>query len=336
MTTALISVLITTYNYGHFIEQAIDSVLVQDFPLDEVEILVVDDGSTDDTKERIRKYGSRVEYHYKPNGGQASALNFGFSKAAGEIIALLDADDLFLPAKLAHVANTFQRDAALGMVYHPFVNWNMETGERRDSRFALVSGDIHTAPDEFFFYIPHPTSCIAFRKAFLAPLLPIPEEIRMLADGFLVDLICFVAPILAIPEPLVAYRIHGENNYYADEQNLSPEIRKSRLQKQQILCKAMCEWLTKNGYARRQAAVRSFLDRWTLYQESYEFPIHPPGRIDFFRHLMKYNHRYRNRMSQRLRALNFLNAFASIITGYSRYPLIGPTSTERLRSGAST
>src|SRR6266436_367397 len=82
---ALITVLITTHNYGHFIEHAIDSVLSQDFPLEQVQILVVDDGSIDDTRDRVKKYGSRVEYFYKPNGGQASALNFGFAHARGEI-----------------------------------------------------------------------------------------------------------------------------------------------------------------------------------------------------------------------------------------------------------
>jgi glycosyltransferase involved in cell wall biosynthesis len=100
MKEPLVTVLIDTYNYGRFIEEAIESVLAQDFPLDEVEILVVDDGSTDDTSQRIEKYRSRIHYFCKPNGGQASALNFGIAYAKGEIIALLDADDFWLPGKL--------------------------------------------------------------------------------------------------------------------------------------------------------------------------------------------------------------------------------------------
>src|SRR5229473_6986834 len=110
MTTPLVTVLITTYNYGRFIEEAIDSVFSQEYPPDKIQILVVDDGSTDDTSERIKKYGSRIEYFYKPNGGQASALNFGIAKARGEIVTLLDADDFFLPGKLARVVEAFQRD----------------------------------------------------------------------------------------------------------------------------------------------------------------------------------------------------------------------------------
>src|SRR5437899_2145170 len=133
MSSPLVSVLITTHNYGRFIEEAIDSVLSQDFPRDQMEVVVVDDGSTDDTSEHVRKYGSSIRYFYKPNGGQASALNLGFANARGEIISLLDADDFFLPAKLARVAEAFQRDPPLGMFYHPFLEFDMQTNERRQS-----------------------------------------------------------------------------------------------------------------------------------------------------------------------------------------------------------
>src|SRR5258707_583014 len=204
-----VTVLITAYNYGQFIEETIDSVLSQEYPLDKIQVLVVDDGSTDDTAERIKKYGSRIEYFHKPNGGQASALNFGFAKARGEIVALLDADDLFLPSKLARIADAFQQDPALGMVYHRLREWHTQTGERRDWPFPPVSGDVHKVPDQFLSYAPQPTSAISFRRTSLGSLLPIPEDIQMLADCFLVALIPILSPILAIPEFLALYRIHG-------------------------------------------------------------------------------------------------------------------------------
>src|SRR6266404_4268062 len=105
MSLPVISVVITTYNYGRFVEECVDSVLAQDYPSDRVEVIVVDDGSTDDTAERVKRYGTRIEYLRKANGGQASALNAGFAKARGEIISLLDADDYFLPGKLASAGN---------------------------------------------------------------------------------------------------------------------------------------------------------------------------------------------------------------------------------------
>jgi glycosyltransferase involved in cell wall biosynthesis len=77
MNRPYVSVLIDTYNYGRFIEQAIESVLSQDFTMERVEILVVDDGSTDDTEERVKKYGAKIRYLRKENGGQASAFNLG-------------------------------------------------------------------------------------------------------------------------------------------------------------------------------------------------------------------------------------------------------------------
>ncbi len=103
MKAPFFTVVIDTYNYGQYVEEAVSSVLTQEFPAEEREILVVDDGSTDDTQERLRKFGDAIRYLRKTNGGQASAFNFGFEQARGEIIALLDADDVWLPGKLQSV-----------------------------------------------------------------------------------------------------------------------------------------------------------------------------------------------------------------------------------------
>src|SRR5215475_12385935 len=97
MKAPLVTVVIDTYNYGRYIEDAINSVLAQRFPSDQMEILVVDDGSTDDTPERLCKFEGHIQHLRKPNGGQASAFNLGFARAQVEIIALLDADDVWLP-----------------------------------------------------------------------------------------------------------------------------------------------------------------------------------------------------------------------------------------------
>src|SRR5271163_2848528 len=100
MTAPLFTVLIDTFNYGKYVEEAVRSALEQDFPAEEFEVLVVDDGSTDDTAARLEKFAGRIRYEHKPNGGQASAFNFGVKRARGEFIALLDADDIWLPNKL--------------------------------------------------------------------------------------------------------------------------------------------------------------------------------------------------------------------------------------------
>lgn len=99
----LFSVVIATYNYGHLIERAIDSVLSQTFT--DFELIVVDDGSTDDTPARIRRFGDRLRYVGKENSGQSTAYNLGADLARGQYIYILDADDELLPDALEHFAN---------------------------------------------------------------------------------------------------------------------------------------------------------------------------------------------------------------------------------------
>jgi glycosyltransferase involved in cell wall biosynthesis len=321
MGRPLISVLITTYNYGRFIEEAIDSVLSQDFPLDQLEILIVDDGSTDNTSERVKKYGSRVHYFHKPNGGQASALNLGLAKARGEIVALLDADDLFLPGKLARIVEAFRHDPSLGMVYHRLLEWYVETGERCERTFSAISGDIRSVPDRFLSYVAEPASCISFRRSALNQLLPIPERIRMLGDCFLVTLIPFLAPILAIPECLALYRIHGSNNYGTDEREVSLEIRRRRLQMWQVVTDEMCNWLDDNGYSRR-AQERAFLNSWILYHARQRFQIEPPGRLGFFLFLVGENYANSRKQTWKFTTFNYIASFSALLFGYKKKELM--------------
>ena len=84
-----------------------------------VEVVVINNGSTDGTREVVSKYGDRVEYIYKENGGQASAFNVGIEKARGEFVALLDADDYWLPGKVRRVVEEFGNDESLALIYHP-------------------------------------------------------------------------------------------------------------------------------------------------------------------------------------------------------------------------
>src|SRR5260370_24780920 len=116
MKAPFFTVLIDTYNYGEFIEEAISSALAQDFPASQREILVVDDGSTDDTRQRLLKYRGEILYLRKQNGGQASAFNYGFEQARGEVIALLDADGILLPRKIRRVYEKFKRQPTSGVV----------------------------------------------------------------------------------------------------------------------------------------------------------------------------------------------------------------------------
>jgi glycosyltransferase involved in cell wall biosynthesis len=323
VTPPLISVVVTTYNYGRFIEEAIESVLSQEYPEDKREIVVVDDGSTDDTGERAKKYGSRIKYLLKTNGGQASALNLGFANAGGEIVSLLDADDYFLPGKLSRVAEAFQSDPKLGMFYHPFLEFDMSTNERRVSKFPpLISGSPYENVERFVQYA-GPGTCVSFRRKFLERLLPIPEEIRMLADGYLGSLIVFVAPILAVPECLSGYRFHGENAYHADENQALIEARKKRVPLYQIEFEAMQRWLTANGYTRKQLPVRVFLDGWRLYLQGEGFLSKPPGRLEFFWWTVRKIHAERRAQAWNFILLKYLTSISALAFGYAGRNVMG-------------
>jgi glycosyltransferase involved in cell wall biosynthesis len=327
MSEPLVSVLITTYNYGRFIEESIDSVLSQEYPADKLDIVIVDDGSTDGTAERVEKYGSRVRYFYTPNGGQAAALNFGFAKTRGEIIALLDADDYWLPGKLKRVVEEFRKDPGLGMLYHPFLEVDTQTKESRKGQFVAISGSLF-GNEEKFFWFNGPGTCAVYRRKFVERLFPIPETIRMLADGYVNSLFVFVGPVLAVDECLAAYRFHGNNSYHADENEMAAETRKKRFEMKRIQGDAMRKWLADNGFTRKQLAVRAFLDRWTLYEERDEVLLSPPGRTRYFSHLMLYNRCYGPHIPARQRFINYVNALGALVVGYKHFYLLDKWRTQ--------
>jgi glycosyltransferase involved in cell wall biosynthesis len=118
MAQPLVSVVVPTYNRAHLIGRTIESVLQQSYRT--VELVIVDDGSKDDTAGFIeREYGKepRVRYVRKDNGGPASARNVGFSHARGDYVALLDSDDTWYPWKLELQIACMERDPQLGMTW---------------------------------------------------------------------------------------------------------------------------------------------------------------------------------------------------------------------------
>jgi glycosyltransferase involved in cell wall biosynthesis len=98
MTPWLVSIVVPPYNYGRFVAEAVASALAQGYP--HCEIIVVDDGSTDDTREILAPYCDRIRYIYQANQGLSAARNTGIRAAEGEFIALLDSDDVWHPRKL--------------------------------------------------------------------------------------------------------------------------------------------------------------------------------------------------------------------------------------------
>ena len=107
----LASIIIDNYNYAGFLREAIESALNQTYQ--KIEIIVVDDGSTDSSREIISSYGCRVISILKCNGGQNSALNAGFSASRGNVILFLDSDDALLPTAVEAASERRSSDCSI-------------------------------------------------------------------------------------------------------------------------------------------------------------------------------------------------------------------------------
>jgi len=126
-----VSVIIPTYNRADFIEDAIESVLCQTYK--DFEIIIVDDGSTDNTKDVLQKYHNKIRYIYKNNGGEASARNAGIKNAQGAYIAFLDSDDLWLPERLKFGVHALDSDKDIGLFFSDCNR--VFNGERADKTY---------------------------------------------------------------------------------------------------------------------------------------------------------------------------------------------------------
>jgi hypothetical protein len=209
------SVLIDTYNHERFIEQAIVSVLEQDFPAAEREILVVDDGSTDRTPEIVKKFEPRVRLLRKENGGQASAFNAGIPECQGEIVAFLDGDDWWEKQKLSVVAREFVVYPQFGTIGHGI----FEVDEAGRQVIAITPNRVYelrlrSAEEARQFlqlrsYLG--TSRFAARRSVLTKALPLPSDIGVEADEFLAGVTTALSGARVLTEPLTNYRLHSAN-----------------------------------------------------------------------------------------------------------------------------
>lgn len=205
----MLSVLINNYNYGRFLRECIDSVRAQDHP--DFEIVVVDDGSTDESRDIIASYGDTIVPVLKENGGQASSFNAGLDAARGDILLLLDADDAFLPGKLTHIGMLYAAhdlDWCFDMVAtdadaRPPAEPKIQLVDRRA---AMRAGGFPT--------LPVPTSGLSFRRSILEQILPMPVAAGVvLSDNYLKFAAAYLGKGAIVETPLTFQRIHDANRY---------------------------------------------------------------------------------------------------------------------------
>jgi len=220
MSAPLISVLIDTYNHERFIEEAVQSVLAQDFPASDREVLVVDDGSTDRTPEILRKFEPQVRILRKSNGGQASAFNHGIPECRGEIVAFLDGDDWWAPNKLKRVTETMLAEPETGIVGHGITNVYQNASNMVETLREGFHFRANTMPGALLLRTRGAflgTSRMTIRKALLKSIGPVPDSIRIEADEYLFTLAAVLAGVHILPEALTFYRLHGANLFQVSD-----------------------------------------------------------------------------------------------------------------------
>ncbi len=219
----LVTVLICNYNYGEYIKDAIDSALGQTWK--NIEILVVDDGSTDASRNVLEEYQGRIEIILKENGGQASAFNIGVAAAKGKIICFLDSDDRWHPDKVSMVVQKY-KEGDYGLVCHDLALIDSEGGLLGDiwsnyTKVNLTEGEaIDVLVENFYNWIFCPTAGMSLSTDLALEIFPLPEaKWKICADEPIAFMAACLAPLGVVNKSLGYYRLHGKNSYASFHDN---------------------------------------------------------------------------------------------------------------------
>jgi len=206
---ATVSVVIPTYNHAAFLSEALENVFAQ--TCSPLEVIVVDDGSTDETAEVLRMYERRIRVLSQANRGVAAARNAGAAVASGELLAFLDADDAWLPAKLERQVARLDSEPEIALV-HCGVAEIDNRGRQFRARLDGMEGRVST---EMLFFrrgvILGGGSAAVIRRAAFLDVGGFDESLSTSADWDLYYRIACRCPVGFVPEVLVRYRVHGGN-----------------------------------------------------------------------------------------------------------------------------
>lgn len=214
----LFSIVVINYNYARFLAEAVESALRQTY--EPKEVIVVDDGSTDDSRAVIESFGDRIQAVFKSNGGQGSAYNAGYRACRGDVVLFLDADDL-LAATACEKAIRKMTDGVVKVQFPlTIVGPDSKPLGGRIPTLRMLDGDVKPTLLRYGTHGGPPASGNCFRKSFLDAVLPMPEaDWRMGSDNFLTLQAPFYGLIATVPEELGMYRQHrkqgdGESGDY--------------------------------------------------------------------------------------------------------------------------
>ena len=202
-----VSVVIVTYNKADTVGAAIESVLRQTFS--DLEILVVDDGSTDDTARKVAAYGERVRYIRKMNGGTGSARNRGIQEARSRYVAFLDGDDLWLPRKLERQMEAFGKEP--GLIATQCGAYCVDQDLRVFETRRCVSGKDTLREFLFFGNLPAFSSTLIARRDVFDRVGGFALDLVILSDWDMACRLAQAGTLRSVPELLVLYRHYPKN-----------------------------------------------------------------------------------------------------------------------------
>lgn len=242
------SVVIANYNYGRFLRQAVESALTQDWP--HVEVIVVDDGSTDNSAEVIDSFGEAITAIFKENGGQREANNMGFAKSSGDVVIFLDADDVLVPGALRSIASVWRTGLTKVQVLMERVDAHGRP-IHNDNAIPKIRNVIPKVPPglspeairQWAYrtseYPTPPGSGNAWARSFLRKIFPLDASCDSFTDSTCIAMAPYMGDVETIPAPLVLYRMRGENDsaMSANTNNFGREIARA-LKRHHAACKA--------------------------------------------------------------------------------------------------
>jgi glycosyltransferase involved in cell wall biosynthesis/Flp pilus assembly protein TadD len=206
-----VSLIIPTYNRAEFLEEALESALKQTYK--NIEIIVVDDGSTDNTPEILEKYKDKVKIVRQENWGVSRALNYGILASTGEYISWLSSDDVYTPEKIEKTIEELHKDPKLGMVYSDY--YYIDDNSKMVQRANIQPPDSDKLEEVLFQRNPINGNSVLFRREVLKKTGYFDEGLGgrsgHTADGAMWHKIAHFYKVKFIPEPLVYYRVHSTN-----------------------------------------------------------------------------------------------------------------------------
>lgn len=207
-----LSVVIANYNYERFVAAAIESALALEWP--DVEVVVVDDGSTDGSRAVIERYADRVRTVLLENGGQRAAANRGFAESTGDVVVFLDSDDLLPPELPTHVATRMTPGVSK-------VQFQMQRIDVDGNPVGPAFPDFDPVPtpaqlrdwvERTTAYPTPPGSGNAYARWFLEALFPVGPEVGDFIDSACLAAAPFLGDVVSVPGVRIGYRQHGEND----------------------------------------------------------------------------------------------------------------------------